>query len=328
MSSTRATRSSTHRLVLRSFRAMGTAATVAVQDLDQAGTAERTLRADLDAVDRACSRLRPDSELAMVHAHAGAAVRVSSLLFDILDVSYQVAERTHGAVDPTVGGAIAALGYDEDRDDMPARAVPHPRAPGPVAGFMHLHLNAARRTVRIPRGVRLDLGSSAKAFAADRAAEHIFEELGTGVIVRIGGDIAVAGPSPQGGWKIGIATNSSTPVDPVSQVVTITSGGLASASTEGTTQMSGMRRVHHIIDPATGNRAAPYWALVTATGESCVAANAVSAAAIVWGDGAPRRLEPFGQAVRMVRHDGRIISLNGWPGRAENHPGRAGTRLF
>ena len=52
---------------------------------------------------------------------------------------------------------------------------------------------------------------------------------------------------------------------------------------------------------------------MSATGESCVAANAVSTAAIVWGDRALRQLEPFEQAVRMVRHDGQIFSLNGWP---------------
>ena len=64
----------------------------------------------------------------MVHAHAGAAVRVSSLLFDALAASYEVAERTHGAVDPTIGNAIAALGYDKDLKEVQARPA-HPAAP-------------------------------------------------------------------------------------------------------------------------------------------------------------------------------------------------------
>ena len=300
-------------LTVRSFSAIGTTASVVVQEPSQAEAAARMLRAEIESIDLACSRFRSDSELEMVHAHAGAAVRVSSLLFDALAVSYEVAERTHGAVDPTIGNAIAALGYDKDLKEVQARPV-HPAAPlRSSAGFTHLHLNSARRTVRIPRGVRLDLGSSAKAFAADRAAARICHELGSGVMVSLGGDIAVAGTPPPGGWAVGIAVDSSTPVDRVDQVVAIRGGGLASSSTAVRTWDSGARRVHHIIDPRSGDCVAPYWTLVSATGESCVEANAVSTAAIVWGDRALRQLEPFGQAVRMVRHDGHIFSLNGWP---------------
>jgi thiamine biosynthesis lipoprotein len=188
-----------------------------------------------------------------------------------------------------------------------------PAALRPVAGFAHVHLNSARRTVRIPRGVRLDLGSSAKAFAADRAAARICGAVGSGVLVSLGGDIAVAGSPPPGGWAVGIAVDSATPVDRVTQVVAIHCGGLASSSTEVRTWSSGARHVHHIINPESGDCVAPYWTLVSATGESCVAANAVTTAAIVWGETAVRRLTPFGQAVRMVRHDGRVFSLNGWP---------------
>ena len=306
-------RASSDPLTVRSFPAIGTTATVVVQEPGRADAAERMLREEIESIDRACSRFRRDSELEMVHAHAGAAVRVSPLLFSALAASYEVAERTHGAVDPTVGNAIAALGYDADLSEVQARPATPLAALRPVAGFTHLHLNAARRTVRIPRGVRLDLGSSAKAFAADRAAARICHELGSGVLVSLGGDIAVAGAPPEGGWAVGIAVDSSTPVDRVAQVVAVHCGGLASSSTAVRTWNSGGRRVHHIIDPASGDCVAPYWTLVSATGESCVAANAVSTAAIVWGEQALPQLAPFDQAVRMVRHDGRIFSLNGWP---------------
>jgi FAD:protein FMN transferase len=178
---------------------------------------------------------------------------------------------------------------------------------------MHLHLNPANRTVRIPRGVRLDLGSSAKALAADRAAERISAQLRSGVLVSIGGDVAVGGPPPPGGWAVGIDVDSATPSDEVRHVVAIYQGGLASSSTAVRTWISGTRRVHHIIDPTTGNCVAPYWTLVSATGSSCVAANSASTAAIVWGESAPQRLKPFNQAVRLLRYDGHVVSLNGWP---------------
>jgi thiamine biosynthesis lipoprotein len=300
-------------VTVRRFPALGTTAAVAVLHARHADEAERMLRADLDALDLACSRFRRDSELEMVHAHAGAAIRVSSLLFDALEASYEVAERTDGAVDPTVGNAIAALGYDRDLNEVRAQPARRSSHPGPVVGFTHLHLNSARRTVRIPRGVRLDLGSSAKAFAADRAAAHIADKIRSGVLVSLGGDIAVAGPPPTGGWAVGIAVDSATPPDRAPQVVAIHRGGLASSSTAVRTWQTGTRRVHHIIDPSTGDCAVAHWTLVSATGDSCVAANAVSTAAIVWGEQALGRLAPFGQAVRLVRHDDRVFSIGGWP---------------
>ena len=202
---------------------MGTTATVIVTMPSHADEAERILRAEVDAVDRACSRFRPDSELAFLHANAGRTVEVSSLLFEALDVAYSVAERTHGAVDPTVGRAVEALGYDRDFEQIQSRPLRWPtsvRFPGSGTSTS----TAARRTARIPEGVRLDLGSSAKAFLADRAAAMSTKELGSGALVSIGGDVAVAGEPPPEGWAIGIAVDSAAGADDVDQVVAIQAG--------------------------------------------------------------------------------------------------------
>jgi thiamine biosynthesis lipoprotein len=240
-------------------------------------------------------------------------VRVSELLFEALRVAVDVAQQTSGAVDPTVGNAIEALGYDADLDEVLARPPSPPHALGSVAGYLHVQLNPANRTVRIPRGVRLDLGSTAKALAADRAAVRIAREVGSGVLVSLGGDVAVAGVPPGGGWAVGIARESSAPAGEVEQVVAITHGGLASSATAVRSWKAGERSVHHILDPATGDCAEPYWVLVSATGRSCVKANLVTTAAIVWGEQALGRLAGFEQSVRLVRSDGEVFSVNGWP---------------
>jgi thiamine biosynthesis lipoprotein len=299
-------------LTARSFRALGTTATVVVSDPSHADRAQLILRAETEAMDLACSRFRSDSELAHLHANAGRTVKVSSLLFEALEVAYSVAERTHGAVDPTVGSAIEALGYDRDFEQIESRPLPMADL-GPVPGFRHLHLDRKLGAARIPRGIRLDLGSSAKALLADRAAAHVADELGSGSLVSIGGDVAVAGEPPPGGWAIGIAVDSSTGADDVDQVVAIHRGGLASSSTVVRTWQMGNEPVHHIVDPATGSSAAPYWRLVSAVGASCVDANALTTAAVVWGDQAVERLRPFDQAVRLLRHDGTVFTLGGWP---------------
>jgi thiamine biosynthesis lipoprotein len=300
-------------LTKRSFPAIGTTATVVVQEPGDAEEAEQILAGELAAFDLACSRFRPDSELQWVHANAGRTVAVSALLFEALSVACDTAERTGGAVDPTIGNAIVALGYDADLGEVQSRPSAPPHALGPVAGYQHVQLNMRDRTVRIPRGVLLDLGSSAKALAADRAAARIAGRVGTGTLVSLGGDVAVAGPTPLGGWAVGIARESSTPPERVDQVVAITQGGLASSATSVRTWRAGDRDVHHIVDPRTGDCVEPYWTLVSATGSSCVEANLVTTASIVWGERALDELARFEQSVRLVRFDGKVFSVNGWP---------------
>jgi FAD:protein FMN transferase len=300
-------------LTTRSFRAIGTTATVVVQDAAHGDAAELILVDELAAIDLACSRFREDSELQALHAEAGRTVAVGELLFDALSVALDAADRTGGAVDPTIGNALAALGYDADLAEVQSRPPAPPRALGPVAGYAHVQLNPRDRTVRIPRGVRLDLGSSAKALAADRAAARIAARIGAGALVSLGGDVAVAGPPPAGGWAVGIARESSTPAEQVDQVVAIRHGGLASSASSVRTWRTGARHVHHIVDPRTGDCVEPYWVLVSATGSSCVEANLVTTAAIVWGEGALHELARFEQSVRLVRGDGRVFFVNGWP---------------
>ena len=300
-------------LTTRTFRALGTSATVVVQDPSVADAAVATLKDELDAIDLACSRFRPDSELQHLHEDAGRTVSVSPLLFDALAVAVDGAERSGGAVDPTVGNAIAALGYDADLAEIQSRPAAPPQALGPVAGYQHVHLNRADLSVRIPRGVRLDLGASAKALAADRAATSISARIAAGVLVSLGGDVAVAGSPPDGGWPIGIARESSTPADQVDQVVAIAHGGLASSATSVRTWRIGDRDVHHIIDPRTGDSVEPHWVLVSAAGSTCVEANLVTTAAIVWGEEALDHLVRFGLPMRLVRFDGKVVCLNGWP---------------
>jgi FAD:protein FMN transferase len=112
---------------------------------------------------------------------------------------------------------------------------------------------------------------------------------------------------------VGIAHESSVPAEEVDQVVAIRRGGLASSAVRARTWSSTEREVHHIVDPRTGDCAEPHWSLVSATGASCVEANLVTTASLVWGADALDQLRRFDQAVRLVRFDGRVFTVNGWP---------------
>jgi len=297
----------------RSFRALGTTVDVVVTEPDAADDAAALLRAELDAVDRACSRFRPDAELWALTGAEGRPVAVSELLYEAVGVACDVAERTGGAVDPTVGRAVEALGYDRDFAGVAPTGDPLAVVPRRPPGWWRIELDPARRTVRVPPGTLVDLGASAKAWAADRSAARIASAVGGGVLVNLGGDVAVAGPAPEGGWPVGIAPDSSTPAAAVREVVAVDAGGLASSSTAVRAWRRGARRLHHIVDPRTGDVAAPCWSLVSATGASCVDANAATTAAVVWGPDAPARIEALDQAARLVRDDGAVIRVGGWP---------------
>jgi len=298
---------------LRAMRAIGTTAIVAVTDPATVDRAQRILRDELVAIDETCSRFRHDSELWNLHRANGAPVKVSSLLFDAIRVACDVAQHTDGAVDPTVGAAVEALGYDRDFDELDGLDRELRDAPRPAPGWWQIELDGPARTVRVPPGTHIDLGASAKALVADRTARRIAGAVRTGVLVSIGGDVATAGPAPEGGWAVGIAASSSTAVAAVDQVVAIESGGMASSSTSVRTWRRGGRQLHHIVDPASGHSVVPFWLLVSVSGDSCVDANALSTAAVVGGRRAVPRLVDMGLPSRLVRHDGEVITLNGWP---------------
>jgi len=303
--------------VVRSLQAIGTTATVVVDDPSLGDAALELLTADLRVLDEACSRFRADSELRRLEGRGGRPTPVSALLFDALESACSVAAATAGIVDPTIASALVGLGYDRDFDGLAAvdrGEEPPPAQPAP--GWWHLVLDRDERTVTVPDGVHVDLGSTGKAFGADRSARRIAAALGCGTLVNLGGDVAVAGPGPVGGWGVGIAAHCTTSPTDADEVVALRSGGLATSGTTARTWSRGGRTLHHIIDPWTGDVAPSTWALVSALGASCVEANGWTTAAVVWGEDAPGNLAAHGVTARLVRPDGSIRTVGDWPGLA------------
>ncbi len=235
------------------WTALGFLVQLVVTDPGAVASARELLETDLLALDLACSRFRPDSELVAVGKAARGAARevtvtVSPLLAEAVAVSLRAAQLTDGDVDPTVGGALAALGYDRDFAEL---AVGEPGDGLAVAdatvtplrgrlgvrvipGWRAVRVDLTRMRLTVPAGVQLDLGATVKGWAADRSAARIAERLGCGVLVSLGGDTAVAGEPPAGGWRIRVQDRTALPDEPPggpSQVVTIRDGGLATSST-------------------------------------------------------------------------------------------------
>ena len=128
--------------------------------------------------------------------------------------------------------------------------------------------------------------------------------------------MAVAGPPPEGGWRIGVA-ESARRANPVHDcVVALYSGGVATSGTTARTWRRAGRTLHHIVDPRTGWPASPIWRSVTVAAPSCTSANTASTAAVVWGEDAPFELAQRGLAARLVAAEGEVVEVGAWPRRS------------
>jgi len=296
-----------------SFPAMGTTATVVVTDPRCLDQAVELLAGEIEAVDWSCSRFRPDSEIANVNSAAGTDVAVTTLFLDAVEVGLRAAIVTDGVVDPTVGTVMRIIGYDRTFARVAAAGPAISWDLRPVPGWQVVEVDPVRSTVKVPVGTELDLGATAKALCADRAAVRLAASLGSGVLVSLGGDISVAGSPPGGGWVIQLSDNHADPFDNGGPTVSVFDGGLATSSTTVRRWKRGDVTYHHLVDPRTGEPAQEHWRTVTVAAASCVDANIASTAAVVLGQAAVGWLEDRHLPARLVHVDGDVTTAGGWP---------------
>lgn len=295
-------------------RALGTLMRVVVTRPERLASAKAAADKVIAAIDEAASRFRDDSELSRLNRQPGKAVRISSLLAQALAAALRGAKLSDGAVDPTVGSAVRLAGYDRDFDLIPADGSPIQLSVSRVPGWQAIDFDEATRTVWVPQGVEIDLGATAKALAADLAAAAASMAIGEGgVLVSLGGDVAVAGEPPSEGWAVQTSEDSHSRIDEDEERITIQSGGIATSSTTVRRWTRGGVELHHIINPATGLPAVGPWRTASVVAGSCVDANIASTAAIVMGDSAINWLAAKRLPARLVDRDGNIRRVAGWP---------------
>jgi thiamine biosynthesis lipoprotein len=291
------------------FEMWGLSGTLATENERQMDDATRRLWHWLDAFDAACNRFRDDSELSRLNESHGATTSISPTLELALEAALRSAAFTNDLVDPTVLPALLALGYDRDFDELANNdAVPEALAV-PAMGPSAIHLNANEHTVTLDPPCRLDLGASAKSLVADLIADDVADS--GGVVVELGGDVAVRGEGPDGPWVI--AVSDSLKIDGHEPRVAFGHGGIATSSTTARTWRAGERTVNHIIDPRTGRCARGLYTTATVSASDCVLANAFATAALLWDEDASYHIAQAGWSARLVRRGGSIEFVGGWP---------------
>jgi thiamine biosynthesis lipoprotein len=299
------------------WQALGTNVVLRVTEPAGIELARAAVERELDAVDRACSRFRADSELSRANARAGRPTKASPLLIEALAQALRAAELTGGDVDPTVGRALELAGYDRDWRLLDPPGGGHEAPPAITArtrpAWPLIAIDRASSTIRLPAGVKLDLGATAKAWAADRAAAAAERAARCGALVNLGGDIATCGDAPTGGWQVRVTDDHRSGASAPGQTVSIDSGGLATSSTAVRRWSHAGHTMHHIIDPDTGTPVRGSWRTVSVAAATCMDANIAATAALVRARPAAAWLDALGMPARLVDREGRVRAVGGWP---------------
>jgi thiamine biosynthesis lipoprotein len=293
--------------------ALGTSARVAVWPPGSLGVACAAVDDVLAALDQQASRFREDSELSWLHRADGGIFMLTDGLAEAVGVALTAARWTGGHTDPTVGDALVSLGYDRDFAAIDRQRHEPPATPAPAPGWSLVRLDGP--LLRLPPGVRLDLGATAKGVGSDRAVRAVMSATGPagGVLVSLGGDIAVAGTPPRDGWPVTVAEAPDQAGPPLPQLVRLPGGAIATSSVTCRRWRRGGVTLHHIVDPGTGRPANGPWRTASVAAATCADANAAATAAIVAGRQAVSWLTGAGLPARLVGRDGEVCCLGGWP---------------
>ena len=301
------------------WEALGSTAIICGHDTDLAA-ARRAAQDEIDAIDAAASRFRSDSELSMINRAGGRWVAISHRMVEAMRLAVRAAVITGGAVDPTLGASLAELGYDRDWSRLahvsPDAALDPPPLPAGArraAPWREIELCDDPPSIRVPPGAALDLGATAKALAADLAARAAQRAAGGGVLVSLGGDLAMAGVAPPDGWPVRVTDDHRDPQSADGQTIVLRDGGLATSSLVTRRWRHGARAMHHVLDPRTGEPVAPWWRTASVAAASCAEANIASTASLVLGPDAAAWIDAQGLPARLVSLAGTVALHGDWP---------------
>ncbi|MEN9938882.1 MAG: hypothetical protein RLZZ387_5461 [Chloroflexota bacterium] len=257
--------------------------------------------------ERALSRFQPDSELSQLNGGDAEHVRpISAELTLALGAALEAARWSEGLVVPTVLGALEAAGYGRSFETI-ALLDGEMESDVVVPDWRGIYLDAGRRHVRLPAGVRIDLGGTAKGWAADRAVLRL--AAAGPALVDAGGDIAISGPMSDGSlWPIAVADPRAP--DHELALLLIGQGGVATSGRDQRRWRRGGEWQHHIIDPRTGRPARTDVLSATVVGPSALDAEVAAKVVLLRGaeEGMAWIEERASFAALVVRANGDVLT--------------------
>lgn len=246
------------------FRAMNSDIVLAAEGDEHAlGEGFKRARAFIHASEARFTRFYETSELAALNRSAGEWLVVSSGLYQLVHSASEYVDETGGLFDPSILDALEHAGYDKSIDEIRRTGASAQGKPGemPRADVHAIEFNPDLRGIKLPRGLRLDLGGIAKGWIAERAA-HILAEFSTASAVSAGGDMYMTGlPQNEPCWEV--ALEDPRDASRVLTVLRLGPGAVATSSITKRRWQQGSQVMHHLIDPRTGQPANTDWLSVT-----------------------------------------------------------------
>src|SRR6185295_4471706 len=163
------------------------------------------------------SRFLPDSELSRLNVRCGRETRISEVLFEVLYQAKHLNRITGGAFEPAMLSELEAAGYDRSFELIERDSAETPPAARPEScSISQLRMDARKRTVCAPAGLRIDLGGIGKGFTVDAAVRVLAPA--RDFVINAGGDLYASGAGPDGdGWLVNI-TDPTGATSGISQV--------------------------------------------------------------------------------------------------------------
>jgi thiamine biosynthesis lipoprotein len=259
----------------------------------------KSLPAQFEAWEQCLSRFRNDSELSRLNRSHGQWTPVSSTLWTVLMHTLWGARESNGIVTPTLLAPLESAGYDRSFNAMKADAQPK-HLLTTKHSWRDIEMDANGCAVRLPFGMKVDLGGVAKGWAAQEAARTL-GAFGA-ALVDAGGDIAVRG----GPLPIGIS-NPFVPEEPLAVVAVANAAVATSGRDYRRWQMNGTWQ-HHIIDPRTLAPAQTDVLTASAIAPDAVSAEVAAKAMLILGSEAGMNwIEWRGWPALLVLEDGTVV---------------------
>ena len=245
------------------------------------------------------------SDIGRINISGGVPTEVSNETSELISRSKMLSEKTDGAVDITVYPLVREWGFTTGNYTVLSSEKIEELLQ--ITGFSDISVNG--NTVTIPENFQLDLGSGAKGYAGEKAAEIIRASGVSSAILNLGGNIQTVGEKPDGSpWKVAV-TDPHSPSDIICTVSVRDKAVVTSGNYQRYFIGEDGRKYCHIIDPKTGRPVDNGLASVTVIGDSGTDCDLLSTALFVMGEEQAVKFikENSEFDMLLVTEDGRVI---------------------
>jgi thiamine biosynthesis lipoprotein len=267
----------------------------------------------IESSEQRFTRFSQQSELTGLNQAAGGGwLAVSPEMFDLVEIALECYWATDGLFDPSILPDLEQAGYPHSLTELPGAELDFlsvPRSRPGLPAFGDIDLRHADLSIRIPAGMRIDLGGIAKGWIAEQAAQRL-SQFSSCCAVNAAGDMFFWGsPAGKPGWEVCLEDPRYPSEDLM--ILGVENGAVATSSVTKRVWKQGNTTRHHLIDPRTGEPAQTPWLSVTVLAPCAASAEAFAKAVLIAGPENARALVEKNPQITCFAVDsgGRVLAL-------------------